>query len=1199
MYKMKKLCAILASAAMLFGSWSVSNVFAQEIQNQANNAGYTEQVNPAEETGIAALAAIEESVEAIAFRDAVAAGGEVTLAQNIELGSPIIIDKDVIIHGGGNSISNPAGNVFEIAASIQFTADNLTIQATASTGRAINVQRGIAPSISTTGVTMNVGQRGISFYGTDQTDVPNYISNASVDLKDTNIYCSRITDYDTDTVIGDTRGLSLFGMKNSPVTLDNCEIKGFGYSINVSAFQNEDGITDSSGSSVTVKNSEIFGWAAFNIWSSYMTFTVENSILKGINTSSGASNGFATIVSNNDLYNQFDELHAFGNIFNIKDSTITNYQSGASSENLLRIDCGIDRLNLSGNVSFIDTTGNVDSSVYLSTMGLEDYQNFIAGNVYIEDGATITSVVQKDGIQKDIPLLPHYTASFEYDGETYWYPSMRSALEDIDYVNTQPGYMWGIDTLEIQPGTYDGDITLPSEYPLSLVGKEGELPVINGKITLENGTGDYALKNLKFEYAADKGYAPALIAVNNTGNFTLDGCTFSAAAVTDRKNIGVRTAANLNVGGIATVTNNTFTGVENGYYNDIEFGISNGNSVADGTSVSGNNFAAASQNNNISFYNIQDKANITISDNTFVFAGNALRLSNPKNAAAVFTIENNSYGTTTPGDYAGFLLLQDYSKDSSQDFTKFTINFKDLTYNGKTMMSNGKGDQQVYYVYDDSKGILTDRNQPVVNFGAANVKVESTADGADVSVTLPNLSGSLEEEVQQSIANNEPAVFYPEVKTVTSPSIVQDETVEKVQYTADIKIVKNVNGATSVVAGVTNQLVTLVVPFYFADGIQPEDVEILHNGTERIDAVSVSGNTVSFVAPSFSEYTVKVATANLEASDTANAAENAELIFEPLKGNDPSSTVYAIYLKSTEADKKITNLAAAELVAAFAKNGLDVFAEINGANGYQVTSVNTGSGVQYLFNLPEGDPALIKTKTGDQVQIGIVTITGYTHTTDGIENSAVLNITNASAEYEGSDSLRHTITVADASLTYSRQEASTALTVEISFPNTVEDQAAAYQQMTITIAGAGKNYTTVLGTDKAAMKDGKYTIKQTVPAGALYTVTVSGKGYRTAKQTVLAAQDTTVYFWNNVYDTGSILPGGTAATDTNKKNFLAGDIVNDGKINIYDLSAVVSYFGEIDLTADPSKAEYAKYDLNRDGKIDSKDVAMVLVSWGE
>jgi Ca2+-binding EF-hand superfamily protein len=88
----------------------------------------------------------------------------------------------------------------------------------------------------------------------------------------------------------------------------------------------------------------------------------------------------------------------------------------------------------------------------------------------------------------------------------------------------------------------------------------------------------------------------------------------------------------------------------------------------------------------------------------------------------------------------------------------------------------------------------------------------------------------------------------------------------------------------------------------------------------------------------------------------------------------------------------------------------------------------------------------------------------------------------------------------------------------------------------------------------------------------------------------------TLNFWNNVKDAPTVVEVGAPAS-TATKNFLAGDIVKDNNINLYDLSAVVSYFGMIDLSSDPSKYKYAKYDLNRDGKIDSKDVAYVLVSW--
>ena len=90
-----------------------------------------------------------------------------------------------------------------------------------------------------------------------------------------------------------------------------------------------------------------------------------------------------------------------------------------------------------------------------------------------------------------------------------------------------------------------------------------------------------------------------------------------------------------------------------------------------------------------------------------------------------------------------------------------------------------------------------------------------------------------------------------------------------------------------------------------------------------------------------------------------------------------------------------------------------------------------------------------------------------------------------------------------------------------------------------------------------------------------------------------------LYFWNNVMDNAQPVEVSVSGVEKLDQtvNFLAGDIVKDNDINVYDLSAVVSYFGEINLDKD-NKPEYARYDLNRDGKIDSRDVAYVLVSWG-
>ena len=125
------------------------------------------------------------------------------------------------------------------------------------------------------------------------------------------------------------------------------------------------------------------------------------------------------------------------------------------------------------------------------------------------------------------------------------------------------------------------------------------------------------------------------------------------------------------------------------------------------------------------------------------------------------------------------------------------------------------------------------------------------------------------------------------------------------------------------------------------------------------------------------------------------------------------------------------------------------------------------------------------------------------------------------------------------------------------------------------------------------------TISGELTLNSSYTVTVEGAGYRTVKYSVNMTENKTLNFWNNVKDNEQAVEVSESGVEKYAQTvtFLAGDIVKDNDINVYDLSAVVSYFGEIDLDEN-NKPEYAKYDLNRDGKIDSRDVAYVLVSWG-
>ena len=247
--------------------------------------------------------------------------------------------------------------------------------------------------------------------------------------------------------------------------------------------------------------------------------------------------------------------------------------------------------------------------------------------------------------------------------------------------------------------TKTGDVTYSADNAKieNLVYTSGTMTVTGANVTIENVTfGDNA----------------ALV-VNTTGDFTLTNCQFAPDTEYGKDgNVGVRTAVYLKIGGTATVTNNTFEGVDNGYYNAIEFGIGDDHSLKNAT-ISGNTFTKTIKNNYFNFYNMQEGAVINITNNQFLLANkssNGIRISNNKNVSATFNLDSNTYtyaATSADSEYESLILLQDYSKKDAgtQDFTKITINITNLT--------SPEDAKQILYVYDDQDGIIQ-TNQPVV-----------------------------------------------------------------------------------------------------------------------------------------------------------------------------------------------------------------------------------------------------------------------------------------------------------------------------------------------------------------------------------------------------------------------------------------------------------------------------------------------------
>ncbi|MBR5308257.1 MAG: hypothetical protein IKU43_05765, partial [Clostridia bacterium] len=309
-----------------------------------------------------------------------------------------------------------------------------------------------------------------------------------------------------------------------------------------------------------------------------------------------------------------------------------------------------------------------------------------------------------------------------------------------------------------------------------------------------------------------------------------------------------------------------------------------------------------------------------------------------------------------------------------------------------------------------------------------------------------------------------------------------------------------------------------------------------------------------------------------------------------------------------------------------------VLTQVNGDNDFEILASNKevtinpvdNSKFRYEFHYDGKDN--VTTDTSEEIIIGQVKFTGYGEFRFAVDTSEKANETNAAHATKATDNIVDTfipkgdgvtagvLDIADSTteniviLTPTRK-----LVINIDFPNAVNNNALEYQAMQVKVTGEDLEQPLVidLGTDSKYSALDVYknkknvavdvedlyeiTIENLLTVNTAYTVEVSGAGYRTARYTVTMNCDEykTLNFWNNVKDNDTLVEE-KKDSSAKKVTFLAGDIVKDSLINIYDLSAVVSYFGENMDTAKYN--DYAKYDLNRDGKIDSKDVAYVLVS---
>ena len=584
-------------------------------------------------------------------------------------------------------------------------------------------------------------------------------------------------------------------------------------------------------------------------------------------------------------------------------------------------------------------------------------------------------------------------------------------------------------------------------------------------------------------------------------------------------------------------------------------------------------------------------------------------------------------------DIFGFYNTSDYTnvreniypKKGVKDLTKVDDNgwyYDDTSYDGITV--HWKGDSSTGISESVSGvGIAVEDDTPSIAFDESiNQEAVSAIDTAVVSVN--GIADALKDDKKIEIVNNAKAnaettgdvITDVDVEVKANVKITSIDTTENsesmtfsVTPVATVTVKNNgivVDGLTLENVPITNedlkadQNITVVLPATFEPGI----INHYSDNGDFIEAIDhfvydAEANTVTLTITHFSILEL-----------IANTDTEYSIGFEETLNSD----VYDIVLYN-DSHADINRFNTADLT--FTNSNANIGYEILEKDGSHIDVLNEGED-RYLFKADKDYNA----DTAPKLIIGQVQFIGYGNVSFTVADAA----TNLIATTTLSDNIvvYHNGTgiingedcgtllfdddatgIADTNelgvITATFRPATCDLTINIAYNNAINNNAKAYQDMKVVVSGGdlASNIEVDLGSDNddVTFANDKYTvvIEDTLTENVGYTVTVSGAGYRTARYTVAMTGDKELNFWNNVKDIANAMAIETGKT-TMTKNFLAGDIVKDNNINIYDLSAVVSYFGTENLVS--AHPEYAKYDLNRDGVIDSKDVAYVLVSWG-
>lgn len=237
---------------------------------------------------------------------ALAAGGEITLTDNINAeNTQLNITKATTIDGQGQyTITSMTRNVLDVNTSDEVLLKNITLYAKNAYGRGVGVYSTVT-NIELDGVTINTNERGITYYGNAnhnstlvvKNSLIQYIYNGNGVSVTVDEFGNPAPETNYDVIVAGryARGISLWEMTNSTVTIDNSLIQGFDYCVNC-APDGVNGNNDYTGTKIKATNTTFKGRCAYNIHVANGEFEFTDCSVVGINRFTGPTESFACFV---------------------------------------------------------------------------------------------------------------------------------------------------------------------------------------------------------------------------------------------------------------------------------------------------------------------------------------------------------------------------------------------------------------------------------------------------------------------------------------------------------------------------------------------------------------------------------------------------------------------------------------------------------------------------------------------------------------------------------------------------------------------------------------------------------------------------------------------------------------------------------------------------------------------------------------